>query len=348
MSANGPVTSSGQVISCRRIWKLYGDDPKGYLASLGDDAPFETIRDAGYIAAVRDVSLDIGSGEMLVVMGLSGSGKSTLLRCISRLIELTGGEVEVDGRVIGDLGEKELIDLRCRKMGMVFQSFGLLPHRTVLQNVAFPLEMRGQDRHERRKRALEVIELVGLAGREDYFPRELSGGQQQRVGIARSLAIEPDIWFLDEPFSALDPLIRREMQDEFLRLQGMLGKTIVFVTHDFDEALRLADRIAIMKDGAVEQVGTPDQLVLAPATDYVARFTEDVDKARVVHAGALAEPLDGSAPEGDAVADRATVHDLARLLVNDRRARLPVAGEDGALIGAMDRQAALDVLLGDR
>jgi len=206
---------------------------------------------------------------------------------------------------------------------MVFQSFGLLPHRTVLENVAFPLEMRGQDKHTRRERALEVVKLVGLEGREDYFPRELSGGQQQRVGIARSLAIEPDIWFLDEPFSALDPLIRREMQDEFLRLQQMLSKTIVFITHDFDEALRLADRIAIMKDGAVEQCDTPDRIVMNPATEYVRKFTEDIDKARVVHAGVLADPA--QAGEGAPVDAAQTVHDMARMLISDSAA-------DGAAI----------------
>ncbi|MEL6794366.1 MAG: ATP-binding cassette domain-containing protein, partial [Pseudomonadota bacterium] len=240
--------------------------------------------------------------------------------------------------------ERDLIDLRRSKMGMVFQSFGLLPNRTVLENVAFPLEMRGQDKHDRRERALEVVKLVGLEGREDYFPRELSGGQQQRVGIARSLAIEPDIWFLDEPFSALDPLIRREMQDEFLRLQAMLSKTIVFITHDFDEALRLADRIAIMKDGAVEQCDTPDQIVLNPATEYVAKFTEEIEKARVVHAGVLAKA--DLAAEGDPVAAGATIHDLARQLVEDTRDALPVAGEDGRVVGGLDRRQALDLLLG--
>jgi glycine betaine/proline transport system ATP-binding protein len=202
--------------------------------------------------------------------------------------------------------------------------------------------MRGQDRHTRRARALEVIELVGLSGREDYFPRELSGGQQQRVGIARSLAIEPDIWFLDEPFSALDPLIRREMQDEFLRLQGLLGKTIVFITHDFDEALRLADRIAIMKDGAVEQCDTPDQIVLNPATDYVRKFTEEIDKARVVHAGVLA--IVGTNGEGDPVDAKSTIKELAKLLVHDTREVIPVA-KDGKVIGGMKRQDALTVLL---
>ncbi|MHA6346454.1 quaternary amine ABC transporter ATP-binding protein [Roseivivax sp. CAU 1761] len=334
------------VISCRNVWKLFGPDPERYLPTARTGLSFEEIRQAGYITAVRDVSLDVGRGEMLVVMGLSGSGKSTLVRCMSRLIDITGGEIRVDGQGIMALDERQLIDLRRRKMGMVFQSFGLLPHRTVLDNVAFPLEMRGQDRHARRARALEVIELVGLGGREDYFPRELSGGQQQRVGIARSLAIEPDIWFLDEPFSALDPLIRREMQDEFLRLRGMLGKTIIFITHDFDEALRLADRIAIMKDGAVEQCDTPDRIVLHPATPYVAKFTEEIEKARVVHARVLARPVNGHAVDGPAVAGSATVLQLARQLVDDPRDYLPVADEGGALLGALKRQDALDILLG--
>ncbi|WP_264214031.1 quaternary amine ABC transporter ATP-binding protein [Leisingera thetidis] len=340
------MTAATPVISCKNVWKLFGANPEQYLKSLTGNPGFDEIRQAGYIAAVRDVSLDIAKGEMLVIMGLSGSGKSTFVRCLSRLIDITGGEVQVEGQNIGGMSEKELIDLRRNKMGMVFQSFGLLPHRTVLDNVAFPLEMRGQDRHERRARALEVIELVGLSGREDYFPRELSGGQQQRVGIARSLAIEPDIWFLDEPFSALDPLIRREMQDEFLRLQEMLGKTIVFITHDFDEALRLADRIAIMKDGVVEQCDTPDQIVLNPATEYVAKFTEEIEKSRVVHAGVLARAVNGHSLTGAPIGDKQTISELARLLVNDSREFLPVANNAGTLIGAMSRQEALDVLLG--
>lgn len=342
MSAENPV------ISCEGVWKLFGPNPKQYLASMKPDATFDDIREAGYIAAVRDVSLEISQGEMLVIMGLSGSGKSTLVRCFSRLIEITGGRITVEGQDIGQLSDRELIELRRSKMGMVFQSFGLLPHRTVLDNVAFPLEMRGQDKHDRRARAMEVIELVGLQGREDYFPRELSGGQQQRVGIARSLAIEPDIWFLDEPFSALDPLIRREMQDEFLRLQEMLGKTIVFITHDFDEAVRLADRIAIMKDGAVEQIDTPDRIVLDPTTDYVAKFTEDIDKSRVVKARHLMQPLDGTSIEGEPVDAKATIHDLSRQLVNDTRPVLPLRNAKGAVIGGLNRDAALDVIFGDR
>ncbi len=336
---------SDAVIACRDVWKLFGPDPAGTLERLGPEARVEAIRATGHVPAVRAVSFEIRRSEMLVVMGLSGSGKSTLLRCLSRLVEITAGEVEVEGRVLGQLSEAELIRLRREHMGMVFQNFALLPHRTVLENVAFPLEMRGQGRRARRERALEMVRLVGLEGREDYFPRELSGGQQQRVGIARSLAIEPDIWFLDEPFSALDPLIRREMQDEFLRLQGMLGKTIVFVTHDFDEALRLADRIAIMKDGRVEQIDTPDRIVLAPATPYVAKFTEDIEKARVVHAGALAEE---AAAEGAPVPAGATVHELARSLVSDPRERVPVAAEDGRILGSFARENALDLLFGAR
>ena len=336
--------SDAPVISARNVWKLFGADPEGYLAKMPQDRTYEEIQSDGYIAGVKDVSVEVAKGEMLVIMGLSGSGKSTLVRCFSRLHEITGGAIEVDGQDIMALNEKELIDMRRSKMGMVFQSFGLLPHRTVLENIAFPLEMRGQDKHDRRERALEVIKLVGLEGREDYFPRELSGGQQQRVGIARSLAIEPDIWFLDEPFSALDPLIRREMQDEFLRLQAMLNKTIVFITHDFDEALRLADRIAIMKDGAVEQCDTPDQIVLNPATPYVAKFTEEIEKARVVHAGVLARA--DLAAEGDPVPSGATISELARQLVEDGRDALPVVSKDGAIVGGMDRRQALDILLG--
>lgn len=336
------MSTEPPVIACRNVWKIFGADPQGFLKSMTPGTSFDDIRKAGYIAGVKDVSIEVNKGEMLVIMGLSGSGKSTLVRCFSRLHDITGGTIEVEGQDIMALPEKELIELRRSKMGMVFQSFGLLPHRTVLENVAFPLEMRGQDKHTRRDRALEVIKLVGLEGREDYFPRELSGGQQQRVGIARSLAIEPDIWFLDEPFSALDPLIRREMQDEFLRLQQMLNKTIVFITHDFDEALRLADRIAIMKDGAVEQCDTPDQIVLHPATEYVRKFTEEIDKARVVHAGVLAKAdVQG---QGDPVAAGASVKELARLLVHDTREVIPVES-DGAIIGGMNRQDALTVLL---
>ncbi len=330
------------VISCHNLWKVFG---AGRLPDLSPATTSAELQAGGHIAAVRDVSLTIKRGEMLVVMGLSGSGKSTLVRCLARLIDATSGAVMIEGRDIGAMTEPELIDLRRRKMGMVFQSFGLLPHRSALENVAFPLEMRGQDRASRIARATEMLALVGLQGREGYFPRELSGGQQQRVGIARSLAVEPDIWFLDEPFSALDPLIRREMQDEFLRLKAMVAKTIVFITHDFDEAIRLADRIAIMKDGMVEQCDTPDRIVMAPATPYVAKFTSAIDRARVVRTGALSRPAGGRAVEGTPLAASATLHDVGRIIACDPRDFIPVAGADGS-IGLMDRNEALDILLG--
>ena len=338
------VPSSPFVISCRKVWKLFGPKPKQFLTSTKTSLSYEAIREAGYIAAVRDASLDISRGEMLVIMGLSGSGKSTLLRCFSRLIDITEGEITVEGEDLSALSEKALIDLRRNKMGMVFQNFALLPHRTVLDNIAFPLEMRGQDRAVRRARALEVTKLVGLEGREDYFPRELSGGQQQRVGIARSLAIEPDIWFLDEPFSALDPLIRREMQDEFLRLQALLVKTIVFITHDFNEALRLADRIAIMKDGALEQIDTPARIVLHPATEYVRKFTEEIEKSRVVRISELMRPLEGEIPNGEPLPGDKTILELARQLVDDDRKLMPVMDQERSITGMIKRQDALDVL----
>lgn len=334
------------VISCKNIWKVFGDHPERIAAQLSPTTTAESLRQTGHVAAVRDVSLEIRRGEMLVVMGLSGSGKSTLVRCLARLLDITAGTVTVEGRDIGGMSETELIDLRRRKMGMVFQSFGLLPHRTALENVAFPLEMRGQDRPSRIRRAAEMLELVGLKGREGYFPRELSGGQQQRVGIARSLAVEPDIWFLDEPFSALDPLIRREMQDEFLRLKGMMAKTIIFITHDFDEALRLADRIAIMKDGVVEQIDTPERIVMAPATPYVTKFTSAVDRTRVVHAGALAAPVDGRSIDGEPLPAWETLHTLARRIVGDSRSLIPVASAEGKVSGLLERKTALDLLLG--
>ena len=340
--------SDSPVISCTNVWKLFGDKPQHYFASMDHHAEksYADILQDGYIAGVRDVSVEVGRGEMLVIMGLSGSGKSTLLRCMTRLHDITAGEIRVDGQDIGPLDDNGLIELRRNKMGMVFQSFGLLPHRNVLENIAFPLQMRGQNKHDCRERALEVIKLVGLDGREDYFPRELSGGQQQRVGIARSLAIEPDIWFLDEPFSALDPLIRREMQDEFLRLRALLNKTVIFVTHDFDEALRLADRIAIMKDGAVEQCDTPDKIVLNPATPYVAKFTEEIEKSRVVRVSAIAlAELKGQA-QGEPVEEKATILSIARLVSNDSRDVIPVINKDGQINSGMRRQQALDILFG--
>jgi len=282
---------SDKVITCEGVYKIFGANAKKMLQDVSGNVDAKTFQEAGCIVGVNNASFEVSKGEMLVVMGLSGSGKSTLLRCISRLTDATAGKIFIEGQDLLSLKNKELIELRRNKMGMVFQSFALLPHKTVLENIAFPLQIKGLKTQDSIKKAMDMVRLVGLEGRENYFPRELSGGQQQRVGIARSLAVEPDIWFLDEPFSALDPLIRKEMQDEFLRLQGKLQKTIMFVTHDFDEALRLADRIAIMKDGIIEQLDTPANIVLSPATEYVKKFTEEVPREKVLKIETVMEPM---------------------------------------------------------
>jgi glycine betaine/proline transport system ATP-binding protein len=342
--ADATLAQDSAKIACRGVWKLFGDNARRVLASHDGRPSDEALREAGLIGAVRDASFAVGEGETFVIMGLSGSGKSTLVRCLSRLIEPTAGEIIFEDQDLLKTSEKALIEIRRHKMGMVFQHFALLPHLTVLGNVAFPLEVQGVNRAKREGRALEIIELVGLQGRETYYPRELSGGQQQRVGIARSLAVEPEIWFLDEPFSALDPLIRREMQDEFMRLQGVLRKTIVFITHDFDEAIRLADRIAIMKDGAIIQIGTPEQLVTDPATDYVAEFTREIPRAKVLSARSIMTPAAPDAVFAGSVTAETKVQDLAAQVV-DQDAPVAVTNGAGAVIGQLSREEVLDVLV---
>ena len=335
------------ILTCTGVWKLFGPKPQSFMNKHGGAPGLAAILEEGYIPAVRDASLEVNAGEILVIMGLSGSGKSTLLRCLARLIEPTAGEIVFEGQDLLKATNRELTQLRRHKMGMVFQHFALLPHRTVLQNVAFPLEVQGIDRRTRENRAREMIELVGLEGRERYYPRELSGGQQQRVGIARSLAVGPELWFLDEPFSALDPLIRREMQNEFLRLQNMLQKTILFITHDFDEAIRLADRIIIMKDGIIEQAGTATELIENPLTDYVREFTKDIARDRLLSvATAMRQPVAGEATRGEIKAD-ATLADVAPQVIE---AEHPVAvvDENGATVGVLDRFRLVDAMYADR
>ncbi|QYX58324.1 betaine/proline/choline family ABC transporter ATP-binding protein [Roseovarius sp. SCSIO 43702] len=285
-------------ISCRNVWQVFGARAAERLEAALDetggdrDAAAERLIEEGLIPAVRDASFDVARGELFVIMGLSGSGKSTIVRCISRLIEATAGEIEIDGENILAAKKTRMTELRRDKLGMVFQHFGLFPHMSVADNVAFPLKMQGKGRRERLDRAHEVIELVGLEGREDAFPRELSGGQRQRVGIARSLAVNPDVWFLDEPFSALDPLIRRQLQDEFINIQARLQKSIVFITHDIAEALKIADRIAIMRDGRIVQIGTPTEIVLNPVDDYVREFSKDVVKGRHAKIASVIRPVE--------------------------------------------------------
>ncbi len=335
----GPVK-----LSCQNVWKLFGvNADRRFEAPEINELSTAQLAARGLMAAVRDVTLDVREGEIFVLMGLSGSGKSTLLRCLSRLIEPSAGAVMFEERNLLDANPQELIEIRRHKMGMVFQHFALLPHLTVLDNVAFPLSLQKVGKAERQQRAREVLELVGLKGKELNFPRQLSGGQQQRVGIARSLAANPELWFLDEPFSALDPLIRREMQTELQRLQSVLKKTIVFVTHDFDEAIRLADRIAIMKDGAVVQLGTPEDLVLNPATDYVAEFTGDVDRAKVVSVSRIMQPRSGATVAGE-VSARDKIVAIAPRVIGAGR---PFAVRDGSgkVVGEVTPQSVLDILL---
>jgi len=327
-------------VSCRNVWKLFGSDPEKFLATHGGVPDTEAITAAGYIPAVRDATVDVQEGEILVLMGLSGSGKSTLVRCMSRLIEATAGEIDFDGQDLRAASERELVEIRRHKMGMVFQHFALFPHRTVLENVAFPLEVQGVDLADRNARALEIIDLVGLHGRGDYYPRELSGGQQQRVGIGRSLAVEPDVWFLDEPFSALDALIRREMQDEFLRLQSTLQKTIVFITHDFDEAIRLADRIAIMRDGVIDQLGTAEELITNPGSDYVAAFTKNVSRAKLLRVHTLMAPPLADA-EGE-VDGKVFVASVARKILSSPGTLRVV--EDGEVVGSITAEQVTEAL----
>jgi len=340
--------SSTPVIKCESVYKIFGANAGKMLQESNGNVDAKTFQDAGCIVGVNNASFEVSEGEMLVVMGLSGSGKSTLLRCISRLTDATAGKIFIEGQDLLALKNKELIELRRNKMGMVFQSFALLPHKTVLENIAFPLLMKKTGTNESIKKAMEMVELVGLKGRENYFPRELSGGQQQRVGIARSLAIEPDIWFLDEPFSALDPLIRKEMQDEFLRLQGVLNKTIMFITHDFDEALRLADRIAIMKDGIIEQLDTPDNIVLHPATEYVQKFTEDIPREKVLKIESIMDPVDSSSSQSLTISKNAIIETVVESILNSKEIVTVIdPNKNNEAVGSLNPSKVVKVLFGD-
>ena len=339
---------STKVIKCEAVYKIFGAGAKKMLQDVSGNVDAKTFQDAGCIVGVNNASFEVSKGELLVVMGLSGSGKSTLLRCISRLTDATAGKIFIEGQDLLSLKNKELIELRRNKMGMVFQSFALLPHKTVLENIAFPLQIKGMKTEDSISKAMEMVKLVGLEGRENYFPRELSGGQQQRVGIARSLAVEPDIWFLDEPFSALDPLIRKEMQDEFLRLQGALKKTIMFVTHDFDEALRLADRIAIMKDGIIEQLDTPANIVLSPATEYVKKFTEEVPREKVLKIETVMEPMSDNKNLSDLkVSKDAIIETVAEKILSQEK---PVAVIDSnkKVVGIVKPSKVIHTVFGGR
>ncbi len=330
--------------SCKNLWKLFGEKTEEFLKNNNYNPTATQLQKSNIIGAVQNATIDILEGEIFVIMGLSGSGKSTLVRCLSRLIESTYGQIYFENSDLRKMSNKELIDLRRHKMGMVFQNFALLPHMTIIGNVMFPLEIQGAKSEDAKNKALKVIELVGLKGRENYFPKELSGGQQQRVGIARSLAVDPEVWFLDEPFSALDPLIRKEMQDEFLRLQNLLHKTIIFITHDFDEAIKLADRIAIMKDGLIIQIGTPEQLVINPATSYVKEFTNDILRSKVLTASSIMEKINNKTNNYIKINEKSVVESFAADLIDNNTNAL-VMNDANKEVGIITKEKVIDILI---
>uniref|UniRef100_A0AAU3GQT0 Glycine betaine/L-proline ABC transporter ATP-binding protein n=1 Tax=Streptomyces sp. NBC_01401 TaxID=2903854 RepID=A0AAU3GQT0_9ACTN len=339
--------ASTPVFSVKNLWKVFGPKADRIPGSeYADLEPAELRERTGCTAAVRDVSFDVEKGEVFVVMGLSGSGKSTLVRCLTRLIEPTSGSLAIDGEDVLAMDTTRLRELRRHRAAMVFQHFGLLPHRTVLDNVAYGLEIQGLGKAERRAKAAELVEKVGLAGLEDRRPAQLSGGQQQRVGLARALAVDPSVLLFDEPFSALDPLIRREMQDEVVRLHREEGRTMVFITHDLSEALRLGTRIALMRDGGIVQLGTPEEIVGSPADDYVRDFVRDVPREQVLTvATAMRPPVSGESGNGPAVRPGATVSEAIEAVT---RSGEPVARvmEGGKLLGVVDHASMLGVVAG--
>jgi glycine betaine/proline transport system ATP-binding protein len=338
----------GQVaVHVEGLWKIFG--PKADKIIGTDEAKLsrkELQEKTGHVVGIRDVSFDVAPGEVFVVMGLSGSGKSTLVRLITRLIEPTSGTVTLYGDDITAMSDKDLLETRRRKVSMVFQHFGLLPHRKVIDNIAFGLEVRGQAKAERRNRAKEMVDLVGLSGYENNFPDQLSGGMQQRVGLARALAADPDLLMFDEPFSALDPLIRRDMQSEVIRLHEEVGKTMVFITHDLAEALKLGDRILIMRDGEIVQIGTPDEVVGAPADEYVRDFVSDVPKSHVLTLRwVMREPKPGEAEGAPALPSNTIVREAARaVLAADGPVRVV---EGDKVVGIVDDEDILRVVVAE-
>jgi len=328
------------------LWKIFG--PRADKIRASEDAMLsrkELQEKTGHVVGIRDVSFDVAPGEVFVVMGLSGSGKSTLVRLLTRLIEPTSGTVELYGEDITAMSDRALLDTRRRKVSMVFQHFGLLPHRKVIDNVAFGLEVRGEGRGDRRTRAQEMVDLVGLSGYENNFPDQLSGGMQQRVGLARALAADPDVMMFDEPFSALDPLIRRDMQNEVIRLHHEVGKTMVFITHDLAEALKLGDRILIMRDGETVQIGTPDEVVAQPADDYVRDFVSDVPRSHVLTLKWVMREPEGEVLDGPVLQSDQIVRDAARVVL-DHHGPCRVADGD-RIVGVVDDEDILRIVVAE-
>ena len=345
MSGNGRVGEP--LITASGVWKVFGPKADRIVGTPEAELGRTELRErTGCVAAVRDVSFDVWPGEVLVVMGLSGSGKSTLVRTLIRLIEPTAGEITIDGRDVSAASPAELRELRRNDVAMIFQHFGLLAHRRVIDNVAFGLEIRGMSKPERLSRAREVLRVVGLEDAADQFPDQLSGGMQQRVGVARAFAGNPQVMLYDEPFSALDPLIRRDMQDEVCRLQVETGQTMVFITHDLSEALRLGDRIAIMRDGAIVQLGTPEELVGSPADEYVENFVRDVPRSHVLTLRwVMRAPETGEVLDGPRLPVGTIVRDAIPSLAGSERPVLAV--EDDRVVGVVDRVAVLTAIAGE-
>lgn len=337
------------VVKLDGVWKVFGPQAKDAVAAAKSEliGKAEILSRFRCVVGVRDASFTVPEGQVFCIMGLSGSGKSTLVRLVNRLIEPTEGRVEVLGRDVGSMPDSELRSLRARQLGMVFQHIALLPHRSVRENVAYPLEIRSIPKSKRWAVSDHTLELVGLAGYEDRLPKELSGGMQQRVGIARALASDPEILLMDEPFSALDPLIRLQLQDQFKALAAQLGKTTLFITHDLDEAIRLGDRIAIMKDGAIVQIGTPEEIVVSPADEYVREFVKGISKLKLVKAHSVMEPIDGAVgiSEGAPRADESA--DLDELIEHSVGTDLPVViTQDGREIGLVTKPRLLRAIQG--
>jgi glycine betaine/proline transport system ATP-binding protein len=341
------ASGEAAALSVKDLWKIFGNKADKIIGTADADLSRKDLQaKTGCVAAVKDVSFDVNPGEVFVVMGLSGSGKSTLVRLLTRLIEPTAGTITIGGEDITKADDGQLRDLRRNHVAMVFQHFGLLPHRTVIDNVGFGLEVRGVDKKARRSKAQEMVDLVGLSGNEESFPDQLSGGMQQRVGLARALAVDPSLMMFDEPFSALDPLIRRDMQNEVIRLHQEVGKTMIFITHDLAEALKLGDRIMILRDGEIVQIGTPDEVVAAPADDYVKDFVSDVPRSHVLTLKWVTRaPRDGESMEGPVLQADEIVRDAARKVLE---AEGPVRVYDGEeFLGLVDDEDILRVVVAE-
>ena len=346
------MAEADTVIEISNVWKIFGARPEDALKAILDRGltKAEVLAEFNSVVGVADVSLSVNRGEIFCIMGLSGSGKSTLVRHFNRLLEPTAGKIEIEGTDVMALGTKELQRFRNQKIGMVFQNFALMPHRSVLDNVAMPLEIRQVAKNERMRQAAAILDIVELGAWGSKFAHELSGGMQQRVGLARALAANPDVLLMDEPFSALDPLIRRQLQDEFIRLSKILKKTTVFITHDLDEAVRIGDRIAIMRDGKMVQIGAAEDIVMDPADDYVADFVAGISRLKVVHAHAVMQPVESFVAESGPIPADAprvdgdeTLSKLINMAIDDNQPI--IVEEDSKDVGVITRADLLRTVI---